>query len=140
MKKQALTFIGVLSLLLVAGSAFAQTQKIRADVPFNFVVNGTMLPAGQYTVSNIGSGSSMLLIQSEDGRAAKLAAPHRVQSSEAANHTKLVFHCYAQDHCFLYQLWIGGTNSGQELSKSSLEKEVAVNRPSRNSTVLASIR
>jgi hypothetical protein len=32
MKKQALSLVGVLSLLLVAGSAFAQ-QKIESNVP-----------------------------------------------------------------------------------------------------------
>ena len=125
MKKQALGLVGVLSLLLAAGSALAQSRAIRADVPFNFTVNGTAMSAGSYTVSPIGNGIDTLMIQSENGKQAKLVIPHRVES-RIADRTKLVFHCYSgRDHCFLYRLWVEGSGSGLELPKSSLEKEVA---------------
>jgi hypothetical protein len=44
MKKQALTLIGVLSLVLAAGSAFAQSDEVRATVPFDFVAGQTAVP------------------------------------------------------------------------------------------------
>ena len=40
MKKQVLSLVGVLSLLLVAGSAMAQNWVV-ANVPFSFSVNRT---------------------------------------------------------------------------------------------------
>lgn len=33
-----------------ASTAFAQTQKVRATVPFNFAVGNKVLPAGTYTI------------------------------------------------------------------------------------------
>jgi hypothetical protein len=129
MKKQALTLVGVLSLLLVAGSALAQTYSIRADVPFSFTVNQTTMPAGQYTISPLGNGTNVLVIQSSDTQAIKLVNANRAgaASSKAADRTKLVFHCYEGDHCFLYQLWVGGMSRGQELPRSAVEREIAAN-------------
>jgi hypothetical protein len=127
MKKQALTLVGVLSLLLVAGSALAQTYAIRADVPFSFTVNQTTMPAGQYTISPLGNGTNVLVIQSSDTQAIKLVNANRAASKKAADRTKLVFHCYEGDHCFLYQLWVGGMPGGQELPRSAVEREIAAN-------------
>ena len=140
MKKQALTFIGVLSLLVAAGSAFAQTQTIVADVPFNFSVNRTSMPAGPYTISSVGNGGSVLLIRSTDGKAVKLISPNRAESAQASERTRLLFHCYGGDHCFLYQLWVRGARSGRELPKSSFENEVAADLRARNVNVIASTR
>lgn len=126
MKKQALSLIGVLSLLLAAGSAMAQRTEMNADVPFSFTVSGTTLPSGPYKISKIGSGTTVLLIQSKDGQAVKMVAPNAVTSSKVADHSKLVFHCYSgREHCFLYEIWVQGRDSGQQLPKTSLEKEVS---------------
>ena len=46
MKRQAFSLMSLLTLLLVAGSAIAQTVHVRADVPFNFAVGNKRLPAG----------------------------------------------------------------------------------------------
>lgn len=137
MKKQALTLVGVLSLLLVAGSALAQ-NTIRADVPFSFTVNQTTLPAGQYTISPLGNGTNILVIQGSAPQAFKLAMANRTESSKAADRTKLVFHCYEGDHCFLYQLWVRGMSRGQELPRSAVEREIAANLSShRDVAVMA---
>ncbi len=63
MKKQILSLVGVLSLTLVAGSALAQ-NRVEANVPFNFTVNRTNMPAGEYVISTVGSSGNNLLIQS----------------------------------------------------------------------------
>ena len=71
MKKQALTLIGVMSLLLAAGSALAQSAKqtVRADIPFDFVVDKQPLPAGQYTISRMSDGSPVILIHGDNNKA-----------------------------------------------------------------------
>jgi len=135
MKKQALSLIGVLSLLLVAGSAFSQST-IQGNVPFNFSVSNSTLPAGVYTISPIGM-QGVVLIQGQDKRAMKLVTPNAVQSVERADRTKLVFHCYGGDHCFLYQLWIAGEERGRQLPKSNVEKELAASLASKNVTIVA---
>jgi hypothetical protein len=140
MKKQALTFIGVLSLLVAAGSAFAQTQTIVANVPFSFSVNRTSMPAGPYSISSMGNGGSVLLIRSTDGNAVKLITPNRTEALKPSERSRLLFHCYGGDHCFLYQIWVSGAKSGRELPKSSFENEVAANIRARNVNVIASTR
>jgi hypothetical protein len=138
MKKQILSMVGVLSLMLVAGSALAQ-DRVQADVPFNFNVNRTTMPAGQYTLSTVGGGNT-LLIQSKDRQSVKLATPNRAQISSPSKTTKLVFHCYGKDQCFLYQIWVQGMNRGREFPKSSLENEIEARLRSRDVPVIASAR
>ena len=58
MKRQAFSLISLLSLLLVAGSAIAQTSQVRANVPFNFTVGDKTLPAGTYDIGAISSRSA----------------------------------------------------------------------------------
>ena len=138
MKKQVLSLVSVLSLMLVAGSALAQ-DRVQADVPFNFTVSHTNMPAGEYTLSTVGSGNT-LLIQSKDRKTAKLVNNNRAEISSPSKATKLVFHCYGKDQCFLYQIWVQGMNRGRELPKSSLENEIEARLRSRDVPVIASAR
>ena len=70
MKKQAFRIFTTLSLvgLLAVASVYGQSVgSIRANIPFNFVVKDTTLPAGEYTVEPI--REAQLLIRSADSRA-----------------------------------------------------------------------
>ena len=138
MKKQALTFVGVLSLLLMAGSAFAQ-QKVQSDVPFSFTINKTVLPAGAYTISPIGS-AGVLVLQGDDNKTVNMIAPHAVQSLNPAERTKLVFHCYGREHCFLYEVWVQGETRGRQLPPSPVENELAARLRSEKVAIVASVR
>ena len=137
MKKQVLTLVGVLSLLLVAGSAFAQSGQIRANIPFNFTVNHTTLAAGTYSISTTGGTDSILLIQDANGKAVKLVGSNHLQASKLSDRTKLVFRCYG-DRYFLAQIWTQGTRMGRELPKSALESEVAMDTTAREVVLVAS--
>ena len=138
MKKQILSVVGVLSLMIVAGSALAQ-NRVQANVPFNFTVNRTTMPAGEYDISTVGSGNT-LLIQSNDKKSVKLVTPNRAETSSPSKTTKLVFHCYGKDQCFLYQIWVQGMNRGREFPKSSLENEIEAKLRSHDVPVIASAR
>ncbi len=49
MKNQLFALIG-LGLLLATASAYAQTGVVKANVPFNFIVDKTQIPAGEYLI------------------------------------------------------------------------------------------
>ena len=119
MKKQLLALIG-LGLLLATASAYAQSGVVKANVPFNFIVNNTQLPAGEYRISPIGIASSAMAIQSPDRKAGLVFSPNACESLEPSKTTKLVFHRYG-DRYFLAEIWIGFT--GRSLTMSSAEKE-----------------
>ena len=141
MKKQALTLIGVLSLLLAVGSAWAQghDQAVRANIPFKFVVNKQAMPAGEYEIGRFGNGGDVLLIHGVDTNTNMLVASNSAQSLNPADATKLIFKRYG-DRYFLSQVWIAGNRSGRQLPKSAHETEVAMDFSSTNVIVLASLR
>lgn len=138
MKKQALSLVGVLSLLLVAGSAFAQ-QKVESNVPFSFTVNKAVFPAGTYTISPIGVGGNVIL-KGDDNKTAAMMSPHAVEKLKPADRTKLVFHCYGREHCFLYEVWIQGETRGRQLPKSAVENELAARLRSEKVAIMASVQ
>ena len=59
MKNQMFALIG-LGLLLATASAYAQTGVVKANVPFNFIVNKAELPAGQYRIQPMGITASAM--------------------------------------------------------------------------------
>jgi hypothetical protein len=125
MKRHAFSLISLLSLLLVAGSAIAQTIHVRANIPFNFAVGNKTFPAGTYDVGSIGDGDTkMLLLQARDSNSSMMVGSNAAQNVRPADKTKLVFNQYGNRY-FLSQIWVVGETRGHQLQKSSREKEVA---------------
>lgn len=124
MKRQLLT-MGVLVLLLVAGGAYAQTVGLKTNVPFDFVVNGKTMPAGEYSIRSVGmdSGAAMLLAKTTSNEKI-IIVPHAVESGTPEVESRLVFHRYG-DVYFLRQIWRQGDTSGREVAQSSRETELA---------------
>ena len=125
MKRQAFNLISLLSLLLVAGSAIAQTSQVRSNVPFNFTVGDKTLPAGTYDIGAMNSsGGNMLLLQARDGDSSMVVGSVAAQTLKPADKTKLVFNRY-RDQYFLAEIWVEGATRGRQLPKTSREKELA---------------
>ena len=139
MKTHALTLIGVLSLLLAAGSAFAQTIDVKGDVPFNFIVNKATLPAGQYELKSLSGDGKTLTLRGPDGKPVGIFSSIRAENLKASDKTKLVFKRYG-DRYFLSQIWLAGARSGHELPMSSREKEMAMNSTPESVVVMAELR
>jgi hypothetical protein len=138
MKNQLFALIG-LGLLLATASAYAQTGVVKANVPFNFIVDKAELPAGQYTIQTLGTTGSAMTIQSPDREVVKMILPQDCESLQAAKTTKLVFHRYGTRY-FLAQIWTAGNDRGKELPKSGRESEVAMDYPSQDVVVVATLR
>ena len=122
MKRQLLRMVCVLALVLVGG-ACAQTISMKTDIPFDFIVNGGTLPAGQYVVESFGASSSpVLLVHNVKFGQAEVVPSNPTESLEASEKTKLVFHRYGNQY-FLAQIWIAGQRFGRELPNSKREAE-----------------
>jgi hypothetical protein len=125
MKRQTFSLVSLLSLLLVAGSAIAQTVHVRANIPFNFAVGSKTLPAGTYDVGTIdGRDSKMLLLQGRDGNSSMIVGSNAAENFKPADKTKLVFNQYGSRY-FLSEIWVNGATRGRQLPKTSREKELA---------------
>jgi hypothetical protein len=51
MRTRLLVMVGFLSLLAVGSASGQQEAKVEANIPFQFTVEGKVLPAGQYTLT-----------------------------------------------------------------------------------------
>jgi hypothetical protein len=111
------TFAAFVFGLAAAGAVSAQDLPVRANIPFNFVVSGVTLPAGEYAFHQAANSvvikathqavSVVSLTNPAEDPSARLQAP------------RVVFHRYG-DQYFLYQTWAGDRGS-----------QVPVTRPER---------
>ena len=127
MRKQLLKgftiLTGIMAFAMVAAvaSANGQSATTKASVPFDFIVGDKNLPAGDYTVASISSGSDALLIRSAEGKgsAVRLAMP----ADGNSDHAKMVFHRYGQRY-FLAEVWSGEGQTGRSLTPCRQERAI----------------
>jgi hypothetical protein len=137
MKKQLVTLLG-LGLLLATVTASAQSMRLKADVPFDFVVGGKTLPSGEYTIRSLNGGNQILSISAPDQKSVVFLT-NMCQSLKASSHSKLIFTRYG-DRYVLSEMWIQGSTIGRQLPKSLPEVRVADNKSVETVVVLAELR
>jgi hypothetical protein len=137
MKKQLVTLLG-LGLLLATVTASAQTMRLKADVPFDFVVGGRTLPSGEYTIRSLSGGNQILSISAPDQKTIVFLT-NMCQSLKASPQSKLIFTRYG-DRYVLSEMWIEGSTTGRQLPKSLPEVRVADNKSVETVVVLAELR
>jgi len=109
--------------LLVAAClpAAAQTEQLRLNIPFDFIVKGKTLPAGQYIVKRLGTiDDSVWTLQSEQAAAMFLTNP--VESRNVSHSPSLTF-LRTGDQYSLLQIW-DGQHFGRELLRSNVKQTV----------------
>ena len=129
--KSSAMFVLLIGLAFVATTIPAQGQasstRVAADVPFNFIVGDSRLPAGKYMISELTSGRDALKINARDLQTSVIRLSNSIERSRGKNVAKLVFHRYG-DSYFLAEVW-GADRYGRQLAKSSqerhLEREIA---------------
>jgi hypothetical protein len=117
--------------MLVLGAAVPMLAQrswpMKVKVPFNFVVENQLLPAGDYTIERAATGR--LRIQSNDRHTATsfLALPKQGKVTQENAH--IIFHRYGSDY-FLATIWTPGQEVGWEVLEGKLETELAKKRTS----------
>jgi ABC-type hemin transport system ATPase subunit len=120
--KQALV-LGCFFVLAVVVSS-AQTVGLRVDIPFNFNVAEKVLPAGHYLI--LAPQGQTLKILGPNGAAA-IAMTNPVSGRRTEGPGAVAFNCYGR-RCFLSQFWTARTQTGQEVLKCRIEKELATEK------------
>ncbi len=127
MKKQVLTVLTMSSLLvtLAVVPVFGGVldHRMRANVPFDFIVGDKTLPAGTYTISKP-TLSGTLRIENVDSGESVIVMSTVVEGVRPNDETKFVFTRYA-DQYFLDQVWVVGDVSGDKLVKSRAKRQLA---------------
>jgi hypothetical protein len=118
--------IGAASLATTLAAPF--TVKIRAEIPFDFMVGKKRLPKGEYVIESLGDSGALTIRDARKGRAVTF---NTIKSKPTdSSKSKLVFNRYG-DQYFLARIWDTSSATILKLNKSKTEKRVA--RESKNS-------
>ena len=124
--KAKLFFVAAALLLSVAATStcYAQQTVLAVKIPFAFQDGNRTLPAGEYRVERLHSGTELVQqLRQIDGDAVMTVHTVSVESKAENQNPELVFNRYGQTY-FLSQIWTGGAH-GRQLFKSGYEKSIA---------------
>jgi hypothetical protein len=126
----AIAFIATASLFTI-GSASAQDLGTKAIVPFDFIVNGKLLPADTYTLTSPSSG--VITIRSSHTGVITLASPHDQSSGDA---WQLVFTKYGSQY-FLHEVLDPSRSLSVSIPTSKEEERVRREQASAKGSEIA---
>ena len=125
---------GVCVMLGVSSLAAQPGYNLVVNVPFNFTVMDKHFAAGTYTITSE-ANQGPLLIRCRQSGAAMFVIPLPAESAKIRDEAKLVFDRYG-DQYFLRNIWYPGTNQGDQLRVSKVERELARNFQKPEETTL----
>ena len=117
----AIAFLAIANFAL-AGTSFAQSTGVRANVPFDFTVGNKLLPAGTYTIKE--QSNHVILITNHDKPIAALSLVNG-DSNRSPNGGKLKFHRYGSQY-FLSEILCEQANMSLQVPTSDTEKKTAL--------------
>ena len=117
---------------LFAGSAVAQTlfvAGITVNVPFDFVVNHTTLPAGEYVVSANNDGYRFIIQNKTEPKYGVFVVNNnrRMYRSEIQDQSRMVF-ALTNGHHVLHQIYLQGDDHTHDIVHGSDVIELARTR------------
>lgn len=118
-------FMLVVALAFVTSvvSAYGQSTRQVATIPFGFSVGDKDLPAGQYDVAGIAGHDAALRITSSDMKQSVMRMSSPTSTNKPGNTGKLVFRHYGNQY-FLTEVWAAGETSGRQLAKSARQRAI----------------
>ncbi len=120
----------------MAGTSFAQSNGVRANVPFDFTVGDKLLPAGTYTIKE--QSNHLIVIQNHDKPTAAISLVDG-DGNRSPDGGKLKFHRYGSQY-FLSEILCDQADMNLQVPISKTEKRTALREASlsaRNDTFVA---
>ena len=123
----------------MAGTSFAQSNGVRATVPFDFTVGNKLFPSGTYTIKRESMTANVISIRNHDKPIAVLSLVHR-DSNKSPNGGQLLFHKYGGQY-FLSEILCEQADMNVEIPASKSEKRAQLQQatlePSSQTAVAA---
>jgi hypothetical protein len=124
--KNLTTNLMLAAIALAAATGVASAQQLKAEIPFGFRAQGTMVPAGTYTVKkdNTGGAAKFQLRSAASGNSILLVSMMQGEPKkawEASGAAVLEFEC-GDSGCALNRLWSGGGSPAYRFSHPNAEK------------------
>jgi len=116
----------VFALTIYPSKAHAQiVGDLQVNIPFQFHVGNTKLPAGQYVIHMLdGSDLRVMEISSADGSTSALFEVQDAEANSTPAKSELIFNKYGNRY-FLSKLFDEGNPSGSQVLMSRYEKKVS---------------
>ncbi|HEX6878872.1 MAG TPA: hypothetical protein VF135_00785 [Terriglobales bacterium] len=123
MKNVRYLAIAVLILMIAAATpGFAQVSSTKVSVPFEFQVGNSILPAGEYSLTQF--AGQALVIENASGKGSAVAITNTTGGNGEARQPHLTFNRYGEKY-FLAEAWLRYSNAGRVLHVSPAEMEIA---------------
>ena len=114
----------------------AQDIRVRANIPFDFVVGDVTMPAGDYDVTKLNTSSGAFRVRDQEGNYSASRLVMRAERRKAPTETVLIFNRYRENggevSHFLSQVWVEGMTTGYEFFKFRVEREAALRAAKRD--------
>src|ERR1043166_2282578 len=111
MKKKVFSVLVTCCFLALIAAATAHAQlpgtAVRASIPFDFIVRGKTLPAGEYEIRRFSDAPDGLVISGIRNREHQMFETEPVNSWKTPNRSEIIFHRYG-DSYFLSEVFAGG--------------------------------
>ena len=122
-KMKTLNTILMTAVVLSGAAALSAQTKATANVPFEFTVQNTTLPAGEYTISKNSTGRDLMLIQNvEAHKAVMVIAPSAETAQRRTESPNVVVFRQIGDRYFLEDVKTSGVCG--HVAPSKLEREL----------------
>ena len=114
------TILATLSLVILMGasSLYAKTDKLKIDVPFDFVVAGETFPAGDYSLVRISDNSQLYRIQGRNTDQGAVIYALPVRNKGQNEKSRAVFRLKGQQYQ-LAEFYFQGRNESLVLISTS---------------------
>jgi hypothetical protein len=124
--KRLIAFLSVATLAAVLSAPLAAlTLRVTAHVPFDFMVAGRSMPAGDYDIGDAGlGGSAAVKVSNGNSGVMSFVNNSSLSSKERTGQALLIFHRYG-DQYFLSRIVDGYRDTGVEIPTSTTEKELS---------------
>jgi len=117
------------ALILASGSIYAQSATLKAHIPFDFVVENTVLPAGTYSVTPMGAGGAAIRLRSTALKNDIFIMPSSSAVDRAEHESELLFQ-FSGGQYSLWQIWTQNYSEGREFLVKSHDSQVPNVAPS----------
>jgi hypothetical protein len=132
-KGRLVTAAIVIAVAITAPSFFAQSQHVRATIPFDFYVADRLLPAGAYIIAPQANSDAIRVYDNRGNSVFVMTTVLR--ENRAMDYNRLVFHRYGTTS-FLTSIYWEGFRSGRDLATSKMETRLAQNANSPTSVAV----
>jgi hypothetical protein len=130
----------LMTMPLWAASRLGTYTGVVAQVPFEFVVGGRIIPAGQCIVQPATLAEETMLIRNLDAKVDAFTRASTVETGKVAGANALVFHKYGERY-FLSAIQLEGTRTIYEMPESRAEAEMKAQKvPSVEKTVFTNLQ